>query len=608
MCGIIGFTGDTPAAPVLLEGLRALEYRGYDSAGIALLCKHKFTVKKTTERIGELASQTKNGSAVGGNLGIGHTRWATHGGATPENAHPHLSSDGRFAVVHNGIIENYFELASELAEDGVTLKSETDSEVIPNLIAKYYKGDLLSALITALKRLQGSFALGIICTDYPDTLIGVRQFSPLLVGLSREKKLIASDINALTPYTEKTVTLEDGEIAFLTPNMASFYDFSGNPVKKKPQRANKGESGADKGEFEHFMLKEIMEQPRAVKETVIHRIKEGKVCFDGLKLDKNKLKSINRINIIACGSAYHAGVVAKYFFESLLGIPTEAEVASEFRYRHKTIDERTLTLVISQSGETADTLAGLFEAKERGSYTLAVVNVVSSSIARAAHDVLYTHAGPEIAVATTKGYTTQLALLYLFGVWVAQQLKTAPETELTEILNGLLSAEGVLEECLKVKEKIADMAKRSCYINSIFFIGRNLDYAVSMEASLKLKEISYIHSEAYPAGELKHGTISLIEHGTTVMALSCFGELGAKMVSNIREVKARGAFVVVCAAKDDARFSDVADELILIPQIYPLLAPIAEIIPFQLYAYYVAVYKDCDVDKPRNLAKSVTVE
>ncbi len=608
MCGIIGFTGNTPAAQILLDGLQQLEYRGYDSAGIAVLDKHKFTVKKTVERIGELKASTGGGKEVKGCLGIGHTRWATHGAPSTENAHPHLSFDRKFAVVHNGIIENYAALREELLDEGIHLLSETDTEVVPNLIAKYYRGDFLSAVVEATKRLNGSFALGIICTDYPDTLIAVKHFSPLIVGLGKENNYIASDITALVAHTKKVVYLEDGEIAVLTPNYVQFCDGEGKSVTKKTDRVYWDVAAAEKGGYDHFMMKEMMEQPKAVKETVIHRIKDGKVHFDGLNMTAERLKSINKINIVACGSAYHAGAVGKYVLEKLLRISVEIDVASEFRYRDPLVDSNTLTIVISQSGETADTLAGLKEAKAKGSYILSIVNVVGSTIAMAADDVLYTHAGPEIAVATTKGYTTQVALLYLFGVWAADILGTAERSELGEIIKDILRLPQLIESCLKEKDKIRDMAKRSCYINSIFFIGRNIDYAVSLEASLKLKEISYIHSEAYAAGELKHGTISLIEHGTTVMALSCYEPLTEKLISNIKEVKARGAFVVACANEGNTEIEREADEVIYIPKVHSLLHASLEVIPFQLYAYYVAVCKDCDVDKPRNLAKSVTVE
>ena len=608
MCGIVGFAGNTPAAEMLLEGLHKLEYRGYDSAGVALLHRHSFTVKKTVDRIGELIESTRGGKDIKGNVGIGHTRWATHGAPDTDNAHPHLSFDGKFAVVHNGIIENYIALREELEEDGIEFKSHTDTEVVPNLIAKYYRGNFLEAVLKAVECLKGSFALGILCTDSPDTLIAVKHFSPLIVGLSKEKNFIASDITALYSHTKKVVYLDDGDIAVLTPDHAEFYDCHGKPIHKKSQTVYWDVASAEKDGYEHFMMKEIMEQPKAVRETVVHRIKERKVNFGKLSLTPEKLKSINKIKIIACGSAYHAGMVGRFAIESLTRIPTETDVASEFRYRDPIADKNTLTIVISQSGETADTLAALKEAKAKGSHVLSIVNVVGSSIAKAGDDVLYTHAGPEIAVATTKGYTTQVALLCLFAVWAADILKTAEQEELGILLDDILRIPELIEICLKQKDKIKDLADRFCYINSMFFIGRNIDFAVSLEASLKFKEISYIHSEAYAAGELKHGTISLVEHGTTVMALACYNPLTEKLISNIKEVKARGAYVVACACEENGDIEKECDEVIYVPRVHSLLQAILEIIPFQFYAYFVAVCKDCDVDKPRNLAKSVTVE
>lgn len=608
MCGIVGFTGDVPAGEILLDALQKLEYRGYDSAGIVLSHRHKFYLQKTSGRIGALKAKTNGGKSLEGFVGIGHTRWATHGGPTEENAHPHLSFDKKFAVVHNGIIENYAALKEELISDGVVFLSETDTEVIPNLIAKYYKGDFLLAVKKATKRLVGSYALGVLCADFPDTIIAVRNLSPLIVGLSNEKNFIASDVTALVSHTKKVVYLDDGEMAVLTPNHVEFFGAEGSPVHKEKSKVDWDVSLAEKGGYDHFMMKEIAEQPRAVKETVSHRIKDGKVFFEGLSLSADRLKTFKNISVLACGSAYHAGIVGKYILEELLRTPVNVDLASEYRYRNPITDKNTLTIVISQSGETADTLAALREAKSRGSYILSIVNVVGSSVAKESDDVIYTRAGPEIAVATTKGYSTQLATLYLFAVWAADLFGTYNKDELKSITEDILKIPEAIEECLKQKGKIKEMAKRSCYIESIFFIGRNLDYAVSLEASLKLKEVSYIHSEAYAAGELKHGTISLIEHGTTVMALCCHTPLFEKMVSNVKEVKARGAFVVATANEGNREIEKEADEIIYIPKLHPLLLPSLEVIPFQLYAYYVALFKDCDVDKPRNLAKSVTVE
>ncbi len=608
MCGIVGFVGRKQAAGILLNGLERLEYRGYDSAGIAVLNKDKFTINKTVKRIKTLIDSTDNGKNVEGTIGIGHTRWATHGAPTSFNAHPHLSDDFKFAVVHNGIIENYLELRAELEKDGIVFKSETDTEVVPQLLQKYYKGDFLDAVKKTVARLNGSYALGIICTDYPDTLIAAKQFSPLILGIGKEEKYIASDVTAVVSHTRDVIYIDDGEIAVLTPDTYAVYGKDGKEIEKPLNHIDWDVCAAEKGGWDHFMMKEIHEQPRAVQQTVESRIKDGRVDLELVNLNADILKNIRRICIVACGSAYHAGVVGKYILEEMLRIPVDCDVASEFRYRRPIIDKNTLAIVISQSGETADTLAALREAKENGAHTLAIVNVVGSSIAKAADDVIYTWAGPEIAVATTKGYTTQLAVLYLLGIWCADILKTVPESELNIMLAAIRSLPEKIEEILTQNDKIKSLAKRCAGVQSLFFIGRNIDYAVALEASLKLKEISYIHSEAYAAGELKHGTISLIEDDRTVIALAGYEDLMDKLISNIKEVKARGAYVLACAVDDNTSIESVADETIYIPRTYPLFLASLEVIPFQLYAYYAALENHCDIDKPRNLAKSVTVE
>lgn len=608
MCGIVGFTGKSNAAQFLLDGLDRLEYRGYDSAGIAVLDNNRFTTVKTVERIKTLKEKVENQSDVCGCTGIGHTRWATHGAPSDVNAHPHISADGRFAVVHNGIIENYIALKEELKADGVVFKSDTDTEVIPNLIQKYYEGDLFAAVSRAVSRLEGSYALGILCSEYPDTLVAVRKFSPLIIGLSKDSNFIASDVTAIVSHTRDIVYIEDGEIAVLTPKSVKVYDADKNLIERAVSHISWDVAAAEKGGYDHFMMKEIMEQPNAVKQTVDSRIKNGEIVFEGLKLNREKLEKIKNIDIIACGSAYHAGMVGKYVFEELLRIPTTVDYASEYRYRNPITGENTLTIIISQSGETADTLAALKEAKKRGSHTLSIVNVVGSSIANASDDVIYTWAGPEIAVATTKGYTTQLSVLYLIAIWAAKLLKTADSARIEKLLCEVQRLPELMESVLKNEPKIKEMAKRCGDPKSLFFIGRNIDYAVSLEASLKLKEISYIHSEAYAAGELKHGTISLIEKGRTVIALACYDELFEKLLSNIKEVKARGAYVIACAHEGHTEIAGEAEEVIYIPKSDPLLLASLEVIPFQLYSYYVALYKGCDIDKPRNLAKSVTVE
>lgn len=608
MCGIVGFTGKKQAAPVLINGLERLEYRGYDSAGIALLSGEEISVYKTDRRIGELKQNTDNGKLSVGTTGIGHTRWATHGAPSVENAHPHLSQNGKFAVVHNGIIENYNILKAELESEGIRFASETDTEVVPQLLQKYYKGDLKAAVAATVARLEGSYALGIICSDCPDTLVAARCFSPLIIGIGEEANIIASDVTAIVSHTKNVLYIEDGETAFITPDSVELFGSDGNYVERKLSAIGWDVGSAEKGGYEHFMMKEIAEQPRAIEQTVESRIRGGKIVFEDLRLDAAMLKRINKIQIIACGSAYHAGMVGKYVFEELLRISTEVELASEYRYRNPLADSHTLAVIISQSGETADTLAALKEAKSRGAHILSVVNVVGSSIAKASDDVIYTWAGPEIAVATTKGYSTQLSVLYLFAIWAARQMGTVGSEETDGLLSELRILPKKIEEILKNAPRIKALARKCENPESLFFIGRNIDYAVALEASLKLKEISYIHSEAYAAGELKHGTISLIEKDRTVIALCGYERLTDKLVSNIKEVKARGAYIIACAAEGNVAVEAESDEIIYIPRTHPLLMASLEVVPFQLYAYFVSLFKGCDIDKPRNLAKSVTVE
>ncbi len=606
MCGIVGFVGKNNAKDVLLSGLEKLEYRGYDSAGIATIDGGILTFLKTTERIAKLKETAQNG--CNGFLGIGHTRWATHGAPTEANAHPHTDSSKEFAVVHNGIIENYAELKEELKNDGVTFASETDTEVIPHLLKKYYKGDMLSAINAVVKRLVGSYALGIISTNEPDVLYAVRHFSPLIVGVDNNQNFIASDVTAIISHTKQVVYLEDGEIARLNKNGAEFFNDKLEKIEKNISLINWDITAAEKGGYSHFMLKEIMEESVAVKNTITPRIKNGKVCFDGLKLTDSKIKNISRIIITACGSAYHTGIVAKYMFEEILRLPTEVELASEFRYKNPIVNKNDLVIIISQSGETADTLAALKEAKNKGAHILSIVNVVGSSIAKESDDVLYTFAGPEIAVATTKGYTTQLSLLYLFGIYAANIKGSKDQKYLDELLSELELIPQKIEEIVAEKDNISNLAKGFIDNSSIFFIGRNMDYAVALEGSLKLKEISYIHSEAYAAGELKHGTISLIEDGKLVVSLCCYEDLLLKTLSNVKEVITRGAFILAIAFKGNEEINRYADKVIYIPKTHPLLLAILEVIPLQLFAYYVALNKNLDIDKPRNLAKSVTVE
>ena len=608
MCGIVGFSGKINAMNFLLEGLEKLEYRGYDSAGISVLTENKFETYKTVKRIETLSKEIKKDKNLYSALGIGHTRWATHGEPSIRNSHPHLSNDGKFAVVHNGIIENYAELKKELLSDGFDFKSDTDTEVVPILLQKHYKGDIKSAVSATLKRLEGSFALGIICTDFPDTMITAKRFSPLIIGIGDGFNMIASDVTALVSHTKSVIYLEDDETAFLTPNSVEIFDASGAMTNKRISVIDWDISSAQKGGYEHFMMKEIMEQPDCIQKTLESYTKQDKVELGNIKIRDQKLKEINKIEIVACGSAYHAGVVGKYVLEELLRIPVNADLASEFRYRNPVIDENTLTIAVSQSGETADTLAAVKEAKKRGSHTVAIVNVVGSSIAKAADDVLFTRAGPEIAVATTKGYSTQLIVLYLFGIWAAEKLGTAKAERLDELLNELHLIPQKMIEILDKKEEINSLSHELKNPTSVFFIGRNIDYAVSLEASLKLKEISYIHSESYAAGELKHGTISLIEEDVPVVALCGCKTVIDKTLSNIKEVVSRGARVLTCVTSDNTGLFDPKIRLLSIPETDPMLLASLEVIPFQLLSYYVALHRGCDIDKPRNLAKSVTVE
>lgn len=607
MCGIVGFTGSSAAVPVLLAGLKRLEYRGYDSAGIAVNAADGIRMVKTSGYIDKLALRLKDES-IGGTAGIGHTRWATHGAPNDVNAHPHLSNGGRFAVVHNGIVENYQALREELIGCGYSFSSETDTEVIVHLLERYYKGDPRRAVMKAAARLEGSYALGVICSEHPDRLFAARLSSPLIIGLGVGENYFASDVTALVSHTKNVIYMEDGEFAEITPEQVSLFDFSGQAVEKKVTRVVWDVEAAEKGGFEHFMLKEIMEQPRALKSTIEPRIKEGRILLDEFEAFGDRAQAIDKIVITACGSAYHAGCVGRYVIEELCRVPVRTELASELRYRNPIIDERTLLIVISQSGETADTIAALKECRARGASVLAIVNVLGSSIAKLADYVLYTWAGPEIAVATTKGYSTQIAVLDLFAVWLAEKLGRIDEARYAALVDDLLALPERAQRAIDLNSHIPFLAKRCCASQSMFFIGRNIDFAICLEGSLKLKEISYIHSEAYAAGELKHGTIALIDEGRLVVALVCQEALFDKMMSNVKEVKARGARVLAVTPEGRGRIFAEADDALFVPKTDPLLLPIPEILPLQLFAYHVAREKGCDIDKPKNLAKSVTVE
>ena len=611
MCGIVGFIGGEAAAPVLLDGLERLEYRGYDSAGLAVWSQGAgLRVVKAKGRLKVLSDLVDGGAAIPGTVGLGHTRWATHGEPSDVNSHPHVGQSGRIAVVHNGIIENYMQIKEFLESKGVTFVSQTDTEVVAQLLEYYYRGDIMEAVTKVLHRIEGAYALGILCADCPDRLIAARKDSPLILGCGQGFQFMASDVTAVIKYTRDVCYLEDGEIAVLTREGIQVYDHPYlQPVEKQLHRVDWEVSAAEKGGYEHFMAKEIMEQPKAFRDTVFPRIRDGKVVLDDLHITAGDLKDADRIYIIACGSSYHVGMVAKYIMEKLLRKPVEVTLASEFRYCDPLVTDRALCIVISQSGETIDTLAALREAKRLGGRILSIVNVVGSSIARESHDVLYTWAGPEIAVATTKAYSTQLAVVYLLALRFAELLESISRAEYDEIVAELAVLPDKMERILAHREDIQYYA--SIYFNheSIFFIGRNMDYAIGLEGSLKLKEISYIHSEAYAAGELKHGTISLIEPGTLVVALASRVALFDKLMSNVVEVKSRGADVLGLTVESKGRdMSKTVDHAILVPDTHPMLLPSLDVISMQLFAYYVALMRGCDIDKPRNLAKSVTVE
>ena len=611
MCGIVGYIGKEQAAPILLEGLSRLEYRGYDSAGMAVYDQDRDTlsVHKAKGRLKVLADQLQNGAAVKGTVGIGHTRWATHGAPSDVNSHPQVSQSGKIAVVHNGIIENYGELKSFLMGKGVSFLSDTDTEVVAQLIEYFYQGDLLKAVGQVLHRIQGAYALGILCADYPDQIIAVRKDSPLILGYGDGCNFLASDVTAIIKHTRRVGYMEDGELAVLTREGIQCYDRLLEPVDKEISYVDWEIDAAEKGGYEHFMFKEIMEQPQALRRAILPRIREGEVCFEDFGLSQDYVRAMSKVYIVACGSSYHVGMVGKYVLERLTRRPVEVALASEFRYMDPIVDGSTLVVVISQSGETLDTMAALREAKRLGAKVLSIVNVVGSSIARESDEVLYTWAGPEIAVATTKGYSTQLAVLDLLALWFARVLGTVAPEEYHTILDEMTRLPDKMERVLAERDSIQYFASHWFNHNSIFFMGRNLDYALGLEGSLKLKEISYIHSEAYASGELKHGTISLVEEGTLVVALGTYDRLFEKAMSNVVEVKARGADVLALTTESHSgEMAKTADGVMTIPDTHELLLPSLGVVPLQLFAYYVALMRGCDIDKPRNLAKSVTVE
>ena len=614
MCGIVGFIGQEQAAPILLDGLAHLEYRGYDSAGVAVIsAQGKLQVEKAVGRLKVLSKQIHGGADLEGCIGLGHTRWATHGAPNIINSHPHVSENGKFAVIHNGIIENYVEIKEFLIGQGIRFKSETDTEVVAQLLEFYYNEchDFLEAVGRVLRRIEGAYALGMLCADCPDRIIAARKDAPLLLGYGKGCNFLASDVTAIIKHTRDVAYMEDGEVAVLTREGIEVYDALEQKVEKKHFTIDWEVSAAEKGGYQHFMLKEIMEQPEALRRAISPRIKDGRVIFDDLKLPVEKMREFTRIFIVACGSSYHVGMIGKYNLEHLLRRNVEVVLASEFRYSDPIVDDQSLVIVISQSGETLDTMAALREAKKRGGYILSIVNVVGSSIARESDDVLYTWAGPEIAVATTKAYSTQLAVLDMIGLAFGEALGTVKKEEYDEAVAELQKLPEKMEQFLASEscEAIPKYASQYFNHNSVFFIGRNLDYALGLEGSLKLKEISYIHSEAYASGELKHGTISLIEDGTLVIALGTYAPLFDKAMSNVVEVKARGADVLALATESHrGEMVKTVENVITIPDTAQMLLPSLGVVPLQLLAYYIALQRGCDIDKPRNLAKSVTVE
>ena len=608
MCGIVGYIGTCQAAPVLLDGLSKLEYRGYDSAGIAVYDGNKIQMQKAMGRLKVLNELTHDGATLPGTVGIGHTRWATHGEPSDVNAHPHFNKEESIIVVHNGIIENYLKLKKKLMSKGYEFLSETDTEVIAHMLDYYYNGDPLATITKVMHRMEGSYALGILFRDYPDEVYAVRKDSPLIVGTSKSGNLIASDVPAVLKYTRDVYFLENEEIVKLTRDGLHFYNIDEEELEKEATHIDWDMNAAEKGGYEHFMLKEMHEQPKAVKDTLTPRIKNGDVVIEELGMTDEEIRAIRKIFIVACGSAYHTGVTAKYIFEKLARIPVEVDLASEFRYRDPILPENTLVVIVSQSGETADTLAALRLAKEKGVRTLGIVNVVGSSIAREADNVMYTWAGPEIAVATTKAYSTQLIAQYLLAMKFGKVRGTVSQNDFDAMIQSLERLPEQISLLLSHKENVQRFANRYLAAEHVFFIGRGIDYAISMEGSLKLKEISYIHSEAYAAGELKHGTISLIEDGRLVVAVLTQPELYKKTISNIQEVKTRGAFVMAVTTVGNTEVEKVADYVVYLPETNPIFANSLAIIPLQLFGYYVSIGRGLDVDKPRNLAKSVTVE
>ena len=608
MCGIIGYVGEKKAAPILLDGLKRLEYRGYDSAGIAVYHQGEIQIKKAKGKLEILDREPKGGTILEGTLGIGHTRWATHGAPTQLNSHPHYSSDGKFAIVHNGIVENYLQLRQFLSEQGVEFVSETDTEVIPQLMQYYYNGDVFDTFLKVVGKLEGAYALGLVSAYEPDVMYAVRKDSPLIVGIGEGENFIASDIPAILSYTKQVYLLEENEFAVIKKDSIQIVDRDKKPIQKEIFEVNWDVDAAEKDGYDFYMLKEIMEQPKAIRKTILPRINGNQIVMDELSLSDEYYRNLKKVFVVACGSAYHVGLVGKNIIEGLARIPTEVDLASEFRYRNPIICPDDLVIIISQSGETSDTLAALRYAKKHGAKILSIVNVKGSSIARESDEVLYTHAGPEIAVATTKAYSTQMENLFLLGIYMAKVKGQITDTQAQQYVEELKQIPDKVQTLLDQSEPLKRLGEKFKDVKDVFFIGRGIDYSIAMEGSLKLKEISYIHSEAYAAGELKHGTISLVEDGTLIVALATQEHLFDKMLSNIKEVKARGAYVLSVALEGNTEIEKESDYVIYLPKISSYFAGALEVIPLQIFAYYISLYKGLDVDKPRNLAKSVTVE
>ncbi|WP_338460376.1 glutamine--fructose-6-phosphate transaminase (isomerizing) [Terrisporobacter glycolicus] len=608
MCGIVGYLGRRQATEVLIEGLSKLEYRGYDSAGVAVNTGDELEIRKFKGRLAILADDLQK-NPIDGHLGIGHTRWATHGEPSDVNSHPHYNMDKTIAVVHNGIIENYLELKAELESEGVKFLSQTDTEIVAHMVSKYYEGNLLEAVYKATERFRGAYALGVVCADNANELVAVRKDSPLVVGLGEDENMVASDIPAILKYTRNVYFLENGEFVHIEGNKVTVLNENKEVVEKEVSEITWDVEAASKGGFDSFMAKEIYEQPKGVEDTLLRRLDEnGRIKLDDIKITKEDLDKINKVYIVACGTAYHAGLVGKYAIEKFAKIPVIADIASEFRYSDPFVDENTLIIIVSQSGETADTLAALRDAKSKGARVLSITNVVGSSIARESDDIFYTWAGPEIAVASTKAYTTQLTAFYMIALNLAMTKGTISEEEYFEMIGKLKEMPSQVEKVLQCDELLKEIASEIKDKNDMFYLGRGIDYALAMEGSLKIKEISYMHAEAFAAGELKHGTIALIEEGTPVLVLATQEQLFEKMLSNMQEVKARGAKVIAIAKEHNKEVEKSADRVIYIPEIDDMFASITAVVPMQLLSYHVAQMRGCDIDKPRNLAKSVTVE